>query len=178
MKRWLIPVAIVVVIVVGVVAAGCGGDGDAASAEEALQVLQNLPADQLQELRDSGALADLMGALVGRNAPGGAAGNAPGGAAGATRAAGGFTVGSIIAQDSDSITVQLADGSTKIVFYSGSTAIAVSKDGTAADLTDGQEVSVTGTSNSDGTITATRLQVGTVLQGLPGQNPKSTTTGQ
>lgn len=170
MKRWLIPVAIVVVIVVGVVAAGCGGDGDAASAEEALQVLQNLPADQLQELRDSGALADLMGALVGRNAPGGAAG--------ATRAAGGFTVGSIIAQDSDSITVQLADGSTKIVFYSGSTAIAVSKDGTAADLTDGQEVSVTGTSNSDGTITATRLQVGTVLQGLPGQNPKSTTTGQ
>jgi hypothetical protein len=56
------------------------------------------------------------------------------------------------------------------VLYSPSTVIAVSKTGSASDLTTEQDVTVSGTANSDGSITATRIQVGT----LP--RPTTTTT--
>ena len=45
-----------------------------------------------------------------------------------------------------------------------------------ADLTTGQNVIVTGTTNGDGTVTATRVQVGATL-GVPGSRT-STTAGQ
>ena len=89
---------------------------------------------------------------------------------------GGFVSGSIIAEDSNSITVKLADGSTKIVLYSGSTTINVSQTGTASDLAVGKDVTVTGTANSDGSVTATRIQMGT-LGGFNGGPPGPAQTG-
>ncbi len=77
------------------------------------------------------------------------------GAAGA-----GFTSGSIVAEDSSSITLALPAGSgSKIVFYSAGTTINKMASGTASDLKTGTNVSVTGTTNSDGSITAQSIQI-------------------
>ena len=155
MKRWLLAVVIVVIIAVGVGAffGGKASGGGTPSPTAALKVLTNLTAAQRQSLLGSG------GGLAG--VFGGGFGDRGAGATGAA-GAGGFTTGSIVSSDSNSLTVKLSSGGSKIVLYSPSTVIAVSKTGSASDLTTGQDVTVTGTANSDGSITATRIQVGTL----------------
>ena len=84
------------------------------------------------------------------------------GANGAQRSArimNGGAVGSIVAKDTTSITVALRDGGSKIVFLSPKTAISKTTDGVAGDLAVGKEVSVNGTPNSDGSITAQSIQL-------------------
>lgn len=156
MKRWLIAVVVLVVVVVGVGAffGGKSAGGGTPTPQAALKVLTNLTAAQQQALGTSGGLAGVFGGFGGRGAGGTGASGAGG--------AGGLTTGSIVSSDSNSITVKLSTGSTKIVLYSPSTVIAVSKTGSASDLTTGQDVTVTGAANSDGSITATRIQVGTL----------------
>ncbi len=61
--------------------------------------------------------------------------------------------------DSDSITVKLADGSTKIVLFSGTTTYSDTITASQTDLKVGGEVSVFGTANSDGSVTATSIQI-------------------
>ncbi|HWA52117.1 MAG TPA: hypothetical protein VG895_03630 [Patescibacteria group bacterium] len=68
--------------------------------------------------------------------------------------------GQIISADNNSITVKLSDGSTKIIILGSSAMIAKTTAGTAADLTTGQEVTIFGTTNSDGSVTATNVQIG------------------
>jgi hypothetical protein len=92
-------------------------------------------------------------------------------------AGGGLISGQIIAKDSQSITVEFHNSSstssassTKIVFLSGSTPITKSVNGTADDLTAGTNVSVVGTQNSDGSLTAQSIQVREAQpQGTPSQ---------
>jgi hypothetical protein len=72
---------------------------------------------------------------------------------------GGAVSGSILSVDANSITVKLADGSSKIVLFSGSTTYENTIAAQASDLKVGGEVAVFGASNSDGSVTATSIQI-------------------
>jgi hypothetical protein len=85
--------------------------------------------------------------------------------------------GEVISKDDKSITVKAQDGSTKIVILNGSTAYAKTTKASADDLTNGSQVTVFGTLNSDGSITAGSVQIGDLgmfgqrLNGSPSASP-------
>jgi hypothetical protein len=159
MKRWMIPVMAVVVIAVGVGCFFAGrsvGDGSV-SAEEAMAALQS---------QGAGGTGD------GGSFPAGGRGN--GGNAEGTS----MISGSIVSVDSDTITVKLSDDSTKLIIFSGSTTISKTEAGSSADLAAGTEISVSGSTNSDGSVTATRISIGNLDIGgtMPSTNGATTTT--
>ncbi|EKD62875.1 MAG: hypothetical protein ACD_52C00027G0002 [uncultured bacterium] len=75
--------------------------------------------------------------------------------------------GEIIAQDEQSITVKLSDGSSKIVLIGESTSINKSAEGSKNDLIVGENVAVFGTNNSDGSVTAQNIQLNPEFRGAP-----------
>jgi len=103
-------------------------------------------------------------------------GNGFAGANGTARR-GGAVSGSVIAADATSITVKTSDGGTKIVLVSGSTTVSKVSEGAQADLTVGQNVIVTGTTNTDGSVSATRVQVGATLPTTGAGTPGAGGTG-
>jgi uncharacterized protein YneF (UPF0154 family) len=70
-----------------------------------------------------------------------------------------FVLGQVISKDEKSLTIKLADGSTKIVFFSQSTQISKATEGSIEDIEIGKEVSVSGTQNEDGSLTAKTIQI-------------------
>ena len=79
------------------------------------------------------------------------------GAAGAT--AGGFLTGTVAAEDSSSITLNTRDGNSHVVLISPSTSVAKTVAGSLADVSVGANVMVIGTTNSDGSVSATMIQL-------------------
>ncbi len=72
---------------------------------------------------------------------------------------GGFTSGEIISKDASGITLKMQNGSTKIVLIGESSYVTKSVAGSVADLTVGINISVTGITNSDGSVTAQSVQI-------------------
>jgi hypothetical protein len=85
---------------------------------------------------------------------------------------GGFTAGEIISRDDSSITIKMQDGSTKIVLVGSSADVMKTTEGSADDLAVGTHVTVAGTANSDGSMTAQSVQIrpaGAMPFGGPGR---------
>lgn len=91
----------------------------------------------------------------------------PNGMRGAGRAGGGTAFGQILSIDTTGVTVKLQDGSSKIILISGSTPIMKEVSGTSTDLVVGKQISVRGTANTDGSITANSVQLLTATTTRP-----------
>lgn len=72
---------------------------------------------------------------------------------------GSFAGGKVIGKDDKSITIQLQDGGSAVVFYSPATTVMKSAGGSIADVTVGTSIIVTGSKNSDGSQTAQSIQI-------------------
>lgn len=72
---------------------------------------------------------------------------------------GGGTAGNIVAKDATSITVQMRDGGSRTVFFTSTTPVLKSISGSASDLKVGGTISVAGTPNQDGSVSAQSIQI-------------------
>jgi len=72
---------------------------------------------------------------------------------------GGFTSGEIIAKDDKSITIKLQDGGSKIIFLTSNTPVTKNISGSLVDLKVGSAVTVSGTPNQDGSVSAQSVQI-------------------
>jgi hypothetical protein len=116
------------------------------------------------------------------NGLGGGAGGRFGGTGGVGRRnGGGQVIGTILTQNSSSMTVKLADGSSKIVLLSSSTSFNKSAPAAVSDLKVGDRVAVFGAANSDGSVNATNVQLNPIQRmgggRLNGSGPTGATGG-
>lgn len=108
------------------------------------------------------------GAAQGRNGQNGRFGGARGGNFG------GATTGQIVSVDADSITVKMPDGSSKIVNLTGSTSYSKTDTAAKTDLKMGENIAAFGAANSDGSMTATNIQLNPQMFLRRGVTPQPT----
>jgi hypothetical protein len=72
---------------------------------------------------------------------------------------GGMIGGEITSMDDKSITIKLTNGGSKIVFFDTNTVISKMATGSTSDLSVSTSVSVTGSANSDGSLTAKSIEI-------------------
>jgi hypothetical protein len=167
MKKTLsIIIAIIIVVGGGAFYGGMKYD-QSKNGLSSLKNIANLPSDQRRQKLQQLGLTTLFGGGVRGGNAGPRGGNS----------SGGFSRGEVIAKDNNSITIKPQAGGSQIVFLGASTQIAKSTSGKPSDIITGQNVTVMGTTNSDGSITATMVQIGTTSpqdlgqgQHTPGSN--------
>lgn len=71
--------------------------------------------------------------------------------------------GEIISKDDSSVTIKQQDGSTKIVLLSDKTVIVTSTQGNLDDLKNGENLTVFGTNNADGSVSAQNISLGNTM---------------
>jgi len=71
----------------------------------------------------------------------------------------GFLKGEVINKDEQSLTLKMMDGNSMIIFFSGSTEISKTAEGSIDDIEVGKQITVTGEQNSDGSYTAETIQL-------------------
>lgn len=72
--------------------------------------------------------------------------------------------GEVLSVDASSVTVQLPDESSKIIFVSEKTEISKAEKATKVDIKKGDKVAVFGTENADGSITAQNIQLNPITR--------------
>ena len=77
-------------------------------------------------------------------------------------------VGEILSMDATTITIKMQDGSSKIVLLSDKTVFNKSTEGSKADLRTGTRIAASGTDNSDGSVTASTVQINPMFGGMGG----------
>jgi hypothetical protein len=102
------------------------------------------------------------------------AGARTGGAAGA---GGAVTTGTVAAADAGSITVDTRDGSSHVVLITPQTTFSKSVSGSATDAAIGTTVIVTGSTNSDGSVSANNVQIRPAGSMMPGASTTPTQAG-
>jgi hypothetical protein len=98
-----------------------------------------------------------------------------GGFGGRGGAGGGFVTGQIVSAGNGTMVVQMPNGNSTNVFFSGTTQIVKPQPALASALTPGTMVMVGGTTNSDGSVTAATIQIRNSLIG--GRQTASSTVG-
>ena len=121
-------------------------------------------------------LATTAGTGARAGGAGGYAGRA-GRAGGAGGTAGNFVTGTILSTTSNSMTISIPSGGSKIVLFSPSSQIMKASTGSTSDLTTGSNVVVSGVTNSDGSVTATNISIRPAGSTLPGSAGAANSTG-
>lgn len=67
--------------------------------------------------------------------------------------------GEVLSKDATSVTVKLANGGSKIILTASSTAVLKTSQGSIDDLATGAFITVIGTQNADGSVTAQSIQL-------------------
>lgn len=100
----------------------------------------------------------------------------------AGRLGGGATMGKVVSMDDQSFTLEMPDGGSKIVLYTDKTTLGKMTTVSMNELTEGENVTVLGEANQDGSVTASSVQIRPegqfVPQGASGASASnSTSTG-
>lgn len=90
---------------------------------------------------------------------------------------GGAVRGEVTAIQGGTLTVKLTDGSSKLVILGSSAAINKTATAAVSDITVGTTIQAIGTANSDGSVTATTVDLNPASGGFPGV-PGGTTPAQ
>ncbi|MFM2330998.1 MAG: hypothetical protein RLZZ26_505 [Candidatus Parcubacteria bacterium] len=80
---------------------------------------------------------------------------------------GGFLSGTVAAEDATSITLNTRDGSSHVVLVTPSTSVSKSVAGALTDVSIGSNIMVSGTSNSDGSVSAANIQLRPAMPPAP-----------
>ncbi len=150
--------SVVVPIIVGVVGAGLGFAGGTVYAKYSAQ---NNFRPMVGTNRPNGGDQNFRGTAGsnGKNTNGSAQGNT------LLQMRGGAVTGQVTAKDDKSLTIKLNDGSSRIVNLSDSTTYRISSESSLDKIEVGTVVATFGSANSDGSTTATSVEINHMMRG-------------